>query len=143
MFRFDCIRWSCLLVASFSIAASGCSGQTSEATRFGKTGKVSGTLKYAGAPVKDARIQFSSKENGVAVLGTVIGGEFEFEDPVPAGTYKVIVLTPEEPQPMDGVAYVPPKYLDIPLKYRDEFNSDLTATVKDGEDNHVSLEMKP
>jgi hypothetical protein len=132
--------WTCLAISALGLTAIGCS-QSSDSQRFGKTGTVEGTLKFMGQPVRDARLQFTSKETGAAAMGSVIGGEFSIEDPVPAGTYKVIVLAPEEPAPQEGVAYKPPVNADIPWKYRDDFNSDLVASVKAGTDNHFEFEM--
>lgn len=124
------------------MAIAGCAGQVDDAKRFGKTGKVAGKLTYAGNAVKEARIQFASRETGAAVLGTVEDGAFTMTDPVPVGEYKVAVLVPEEPPPEAGVAYKPKTYNDIPLKYRDTFNSDLKATVNEG-DNEFTFDMKP
>jgi len=142
MICFTSVRWTCVVLTLLSMAIVGCGGRVDDTTRFGKTGKVSGTLKYVGNPVKDARVQFSSSENGVSVIGIVKDSAFAIADPVPVGTYKVVVLTPQEPPPTDGAAYQPKDYPEIPLKYRDEFNSDLTATVKEGE-NKFEFEMKP
>lgn len=142
MFRFERVPWTVLVVITLSTTIIGCGGGGNDATRFGKTGKVKGKVTFSGNAVKDARVQFSSKETGAAVVGEVVGGEFVISDPVPVGNYKVAVMTPLEAAPEAGVAYQPKEYPDIPLKYRDEFNTDLTAEVKEGE-NEVTLEMKP
>ena len=134
-------RWTCFALTALALTMIGC-GPVDDATRFGKTGKVTGTLKFAGNPVKDARIQLSTKETGVAIIGTVKDGAFTMTDPVPVGTYKVVVLTPQEPPPSSDVPYQPKEYPDIPLKFRDDFNSDLTATVKEG-DNKLEFDMRP
>lgn len=143
MLRFTRVRWACLAATVLSLTVIGCSSQFSSSSRFGKSGKVDGKLTFAGTPVKAARIQLASKNTGVAVLGQVQGGEFKLQEPVPVGEYKVVVLTPQEPNPQDGVPYTPVEYADIPMRYRDEFNSDLTATVKEGIDNHLVLDMQP
>lgn len=142
MFRFERAPWSVLVVITLSMAITGCGGGVNDATRFGKTGKVKGKLTSSGTAVKDARIQFSSKETGAAVIGEVVGGEFTMSDPVPVGNYKVAVLTPQEAAPEAGVEYKPKEYPEIPLKYRDEFNTDLVAEVKEG-DNEFTFDMKP
>lgn len=142
MFRFERVPWSVLVVITLSTAIFGCQGKVDDATRFGKTGKVQGKLTSSGEAVKDARVQFSSKETGAAVIGEVIGGEFVMTDPVPVGNYKVAVMPPQEAPPESGVAYKPKEYPEIPLKYRDEFNTTLTAEVKEGE-NEFTFDMKP
>jgi len=143
MLRLERGSWICIAVMALSISVAGCAKQVDDAKRFGPTGKVKGTLTFNGKPVEDARVQFSSKETAAAVIGDVSNGEFELTDPVPVGKYKVAVLPPEEPAPESGVKYQPKQYPDIPLKYRDEFNSDLTAEVHEGDDNEVKLDMKP
>lgn len=142
MFRFERVPWTVLVVATLSMAMIGCGGGVDDATRFGKTGKVKGKVTYSGNVVKEARVQFSSKDTGAAVIGTVADGEFVMADPVPVGNYKVAVMTPQESAPDSGVAYKAKEYPDIPLKYRDEFNTDLTAEVKEGE-NEFNFDMKP
>lgn len=139
------VRWRFVAFTVLSSLLVGCGQQTNDATRFGKTGKVAGTLKFSGTPVKEARIQFNDmdKKRAASVIGKVVGGEFSLADPVPVGDYKVIVLTPQEPAPETGVTYQPKQYDDIPLRYRDEFNSDLKATVKEGSDNKFKFDMKP
>ncbi|MDB5388312.1 MAG: signal peptide protein [Planctomycetaceae bacterium] len=141
----ELVHWRYFVLTVLSLVFVGCAQQVDDAKRFGKTGKVAGTLKFNGKPVKDARIQFNDldKKRAVSVIGSVVGGEFSFDDPVPVGEYKVIVLTPEEAAPELGVAYKPKQYADIPLKYRDDFNSDLKATVKEGENPPFEFDMKP
>lgn len=135
-------RRNVLAVMALSMTIIGCGGGVDDATRFGKTGKVKGKVSYSGNAVKEARVQFSSKDTGAAVIGNVQDGEFVMTDPVPVGNYKVAVMTPQEAAPDSGVAYQPKEYPDIPLKYRDEFNTDLTAEVKEGE-NEFKFDMKP
>lgn len=142
MFRFERVPWTGLIVAALSMAMIGCNGRVDDATRFGKTGKVKGKVSYSGNAVKEARVQFSSKDTGAAVIGEVVDGEFVMTDPVPVGNYKVAVMTPQESAPDSSVAYKPKEYPDIPLKYRDDFNTDLTAEVKEGE-NEFNFDMKP
>lgn len=106
-------------------------------------GKVTGSVKFSGNPVKDGQVQFSSKETQTFVLTELEpNGEFTLEQEIPVGSYKVTVLPPPEPAPEVGVVYKPREFPDIPMKYRDDFNSDLTADVKVGE-NSFTFDMKP
>lgn len=119
---------------------TGCGGGTDTQP----TGTVSGTLTKAdGKPVTKGTINFTMPEKGAAASAPLNDqGQFEFEQPLPVGTYRVYLSaafaeapTPDKPAPT-------PELPDVPRKYLDEPTTDLTAEVKEGE-NTLPLKLNP
>lgn len=108
------------------------------------TATVSGAVTFEGQPVTEGQIEFFSPERGVgasAVLDS--SGGFTIEQPVDVGSYKVMVKPPSMPAPKMGEP--PPKmkeYQSIPYRYRDEASTDLTAEVREDEENKFTFDMK-
>lgn len=106
------------------------------------TGKVDGTVTFSGQPVKGGTVYFESKSGGDGGSAPLNAGHFKVAEPLPVGSYVVIVmpivLTPDEVA--DGKK--PPPSDDIPEKYRSAQTSDQTFEVKEGQ-NTFEVKMTP
>lgn len=126
-----------IAIAVFLIGLVGCdSGAV-------PTGKVTGTVSLRGKPFDLGVVRFV-KSDGVPAGSARLGpaGQFQFDEPVPVGDYRVAIVPPGEEAP----AGAPAPKLDqamkaIPPKYRSESTSGFTATVKEG-DNPFAFEMQ-
>lgn len=131
--------------AGWSFAAAltlltGCGSATSEAP----VGTVSGKVMFQGRPVPEGEINFYSPKLGTAAkIALDSNGSYALPEPLEAGDYKVSIVPPAPPAPT-AEAPPPPKreFANIPLKYRSETLSDLTASVKPGS-NEFTFEMRP
>ncbi|MBI3465935.1 MAG: carboxypeptidase regulatory-like domain-containing protein [Planctomycetes bacterium] len=135
-------RRPCVLLFVAASFLTGC-GEPSQ-----PVGDVYGKVTYRGQPVASGSISFQNAEIGYgadAKLGS--GGEYHFETlegGLPLGNYKVTVMPEMELDASDPKT--PPVMKDkpapnIPKKYRLPRTSDLTAAVKEGE-NELNFDMK-
>jgi len=126
-----------IAIAVYLIGLVGCGNATVP------TGKVAGTVSLRGKPFDLGVVRFV-KSDGVPVGSARLGpaGQFQFNEPIPVGDYRVAIVPPGEEAP----AGAPAPRLDqamkaIPPKYRSEGTSGFTATVKEGE-NSLAFEMQ-
>ena len=146
---YSCCRyaWPALILA-FAAAGCGPSGPP--------VGQLYGKITYQGQPVTEGTVSiFSADASGVAGAAVPYGadaslgsdGSYRFqtgERGVLLGEYTVAILPPEElepPNPRTPSAMVPKNVANIPKKYRSASTSGLTATVKEGNNEH-DFEMK-
>lgn len=90
-------------------------------------------------PLAAGIVLFEDPARSIGATATVKDGKFAFVDPVPVGDYKVAVQPPPAPPPMQAGPAEPK--VDIPTKYQTSKTSDLTATVKKGTNEPVSLKL--
>jgi hypothetical protein len=142
---------------------SGCGGETAKGPPREAVFPVSGKVMYKGAPVASADVTFMCEEKNVSAFGrTDAHGEFKLttyasNDGAVAGKHTITVVKIETAAPTkladtDDTAYVPPtegqstdvtppKNL-IPAKYKDPKATDLFATVTEGSNPPITLELK-
>lgn len=140
---------SLYLLSAFSvIAIAGCGG--SKPSNRPNTVPVKGTVTYKGAPVEGATVSFMPQDaKGKGAVGkTAKSGEYRLAtfgagDGVMPGSYRVKItkttsqnrLTEEqEKQYMAQGKQLPPNVEkdELPVKYKQEATSQLTADVKEG-----------
>lgn len=107
-------------------------------------GEVSGKITLDGQPLSTGRINFSSPSTGAAAYADLQqDGAYQLPASLPAGEYKVYV-TPVglgDTPPGDGPA--PPSTLEgVPEKYQSEATTDITTTIKEG-DNNLDFNLTP
>jgi hypothetical protein len=117
------------IVALLLFTLAGCGGK-------GAIAKVSGKVTVGGQPVTGAMINFVSPETGVAASDNLdAGGAYDIQAGLKPGTYKVFVVpaSSADQPPMPGKP--PPKASEskVPLKYRSDATSGLTAELKEGD----------
>ncbi len=108
-------------------------------------GKVTGRVTFQGAPVTAGLIYLNSSSTGAGGMGTLgDDGQFTIADPIEVGEYRVTVTPPLPPPPNADLPTPPPqpKVTNIPEKYRTEAQSDLKATIDEGE-NVLEFDLKP
>src|SRR5262245_7855264 len=117
-------KGSLFLVAGFLLAC-GCS------VSF-PSGIVSGKVSVKGQPVR-GEVNFYMKEKGQGAVARVDeSGRYQFDTPLPIGTYAVYIkpLPPEPVNPANVGVRNPTA--DIPPKFQEPSTSGLTFTVKAG-----------
>jgi hypothetical protein len=123
------------MLVGLLVLATGCS-------RGNPVGTVKGTATVKGKAYTNAAIMFVSLENGHG-SGSDLGadGSFKLPDPLPVGTYTVY-FAPKSIPVEDATAAPVPMQVDktVPTKYWSESSSDITITVKEGE-NVVPIEV--
>lgn len=134
------MKYSGAFVLSLIVAAwaTGCGGAG--------TVPASGTVTYKGQPVADANVMFTPEGGGQIATGqTDAQGKFSLGVAKPGdgavpGEYRVS-LTPKEAERAEGdYSESPPP--PFPIQYTNATGSSLKATVKRGEKNDFSLELK-
>ena len=121
--------------AVLSLLTVGCGGEGAEEV----AGSVSGKVTFKDAPVTEGIISFLDLEKGTGGSGTLESdGTYSLDNEIPVGTYKVTVNPPEVEMPADIEKTVPPQKdpKDIPQSYRSTDTTALTATVKEGTNQH-------
>lgn len=126
---------SCVLVSLLSLP--GCGGNS---PRGIPKAEVTGEVLFQDKPVEVGVVTFFSSETGIAAPADLDStGHFTIPDGIEIGTYTVTVTPPF----VEGVAGAPPaakpktNYDDIPQKYRAIETTDLSAEVKEGENQYV------
>lgn len=131
-----------LLVAIVVCALTGCgSGEV--------RGRIAGKVTFQGTPLSEGLVFFSNNDKGIHMSGEVKSdGAYEIITAkgagLPLGIYQVRVRPPLEPLPTGAMlgAPKPKEHPNIPEKYREYETSDLTLTVKEGQ-NQLDIDMKP
>jgi hypothetical protein len=110
----------------------------------GPTGTVQGKVTYKNQPVSEGQVVFMS------VMGSAVGDiqtdgtytlKWQGRSTVPIGEYKVYVVPPRPQLAPGQEAPVTVPHPSIPEKYQLMSTTDLTASVKEGE-NSYAVEMK-
>ena len=117
------------IISLLLLTLAGCGGK-------GPIAKVSGKVTVGGQPVTGAMINFISPETGVAASNNLdASGAYSIQMGLKPGTYKVFVVptSSADQPPMPGKP--PPKASEskVPLKYRSDATSGLTAELKEGD----------
>jgi hypothetical protein len=143
------VWWSaCLLCAILTPAISGCGGAAP--SNRPKTIAVKGAVTYKGAPVADALLTFIPKDaKGKGAVGkTDASGQYQLTTFAPGdgavpGSYSVTIAKTTSKSPLTedqehelmgkGMPLPPPVIKDeLPVKYKQDKTSGLTAEVKEG-----------
>jgi hypothetical protein len=139
------LRWPLMLVyLGLAACIIGCGGGAVSAP----TGEVQGVVTYQGKPVPDVNVTFTPDKGRPGYGTTDAQGKFTIStfgdrDGAVPGTHKVTITdTREIPMPgtpeAEQAANTPPPF---PPKYSDPAQSDLTADVKEGQVNEVTLTL--
>ena len=112
-------------------------------------GRVSGRVTFQGEPITEAVVIFRNEEKGVYMTANLDrDGTYLVEMAqgfgLPLGTYHVYLSPPPQEASL-GPALQPPKPVDLskmPERYRNPATSELTLTVKQGQ-NRFDIDMLP
>lgn len=119
---------------------------------LGPFGLVSGSVSYQGKPISQGMITFQCPQSGqVATANLQSDGSYAMRlndrDGLPLGDYRICIRPPltvnqeSDPSKMRrNNLYDPTVSKDIPMKYRYEHSSGLTATVEEG-DNRFDFDL--
>ncbi len=110
----------------------------------GKVAKVSGVVTAGGQPVTGARINFVSSETGGAASSPLDAqGAYTIQSGLKPGTYKVFVtpMSAADQPPMPGKPPPTASESKVPLKYRSDATSELTAPLKEGDNLNVNFAL--
>ncbi len=141
--------FSSVLIAIGTISGCGSNDQ------FG-TFKAEGTVTLNGKPLSDAHVWLLPKEKNhqEAVLvvrpqgrtgrdGNFVLTTYLLDDGAPSGEYDAIVLHGEnDPDAASEDAKAKTTKIAVPMKYKDAKTSGLLVTIKKGEANVISLDLK-
>lgn len=104
-------------------------------------GTVTGTVTLKGSPMKQGIIHFVNSGMGSEASAELTdSGQYRVEVPIAAGEYQVRFGPPLLPPP-DQMASAKPVTVTVPAKYQDVATSGITATIKEGENQH-NFELK-
>jgi hypothetical protein len=145
-FRHSTFAWGPALSLIAAMVLSGCSGSTTY-TYDGPTGQLKGKVTHKGQPVTEGQVVLTSVRGpAVGDIGTDGAYELSYEGSpdIPAGMYKVCVLPPKAATAATGDedAAATVDNPQIPKKYQLAATSELTVTVKEGENSPFNIEMK-
>jgi hypothetical protein len=104
------------------------------------TVQVTGEITFEGSPVTAGQVTFIAEDGAAASADLDSAGKFTIET-LPIGQYTVAVTPPPLTEADDPSKVTAPTADNIPEAYQMEGTSDLKAEVKDGEDNHFTLNM--
>lgn len=134
-----CVALSCMITISCMLAGCGGSSQENKVT-----GTISGKITIKGKALASGQVNYFSEETGAGALGTLKeDGTYEIDGEIPVGIYRVY-LSPVidlDATPPPGHAHVETKLKGVPKKYQSEAKTDLTATVKEGQ-NTLDFDLK-
>ncbi len=146
-FRQATFAWGPALSLIAAMVLSGCSGSTTY-TYDGPTGQLKGKVTHNGQPVTEGQVALISSQ-GSAVGDIGADGTFEMmyegSSGIPAATYKAYISPPKTVSPTTADEDNPPTTVDnpqIPKKYQLAATSELTVTVKEGENSPLEIDMK-
>jgi hypothetical protein len=127
------------LLSGVAVIASGCGGDGER----GPTGTVSGKVVGPdGRPVTQGAINFTAPKQGVGAITPLSeSGEFELEQPLPVGTYKVYFTPPAPPPPEPGSPPPPKQIPGVPRQYHSEQATPLSVEITEGK-NPLTLELE-
>jgi len=150
----------CLLSTLSALVFAGCGGRSAPSDRP-KTIVVSGKVTYKGSPVEGATVSFmpqdpkgrgavgSTDKSGQYKLTTFGGGSGgavpgSYRVKIAKTTMKSKLTEAQEKEYMGrGMPIPPPDQKDeLPVKYKQEKTSGLTADVKDGGSNTFDFDLK-
>lgn len=148
-------RILCLLFIPLCAACAGCG---SDHLDLGPLGQVRGVVTHEGEPVTDGFITFNCRESGqVASSNLDSDGSFQMrlgkKAGLPVGQYRVSIRPPlhtnaskpagkgKAPSRTKNPTYDPDFRPDIPVKYRFETKSGLTAKVVEG-NNQFAFDLQ-
>ncbi len=131
-----------VLVSVAFLLAAGCGPTSNKA-------ELKGTLTYKGQPVNAASILLypsADKDAGSISIPVTKDGAFDSTD-VPAGDYRIVVKATNGPKGkiepgVNSSPGGPTPTIPFPDKYKDIKSTDLTCTVKPGEQASLKLELK-
>jgi len=112
------------------VTVAGCGGPSGPPP----TAQVTGTVTYAGQPVKTGEIWFVAPDKGYSSSGPIAAdGKYSISESLPPADYKVFITpTRITKAPMPGAAPPAAEPLGIPDRYQTDSMSGLTATIKEG-----------
>ena len=120
-------------VLTVGILAVGCT------TGVKPAGKVSGAVRYKGAPVASGNVNFQSNDGtNTGGVAKIDGGHYAFETTLPVGSYDVF-LTESYPDPVPGVE-TKPVPSGVPKKFLIAATSGVKAEVKSGS-NDIPIDL--
>ena len=130
-----CLPWYALVVTGvLCLVCVGCG-------KSEPMGTVQGKVLLNDAPYSDAAVVFTSLDTGRGGVAQIeADGTFRIETPLPIGTYKVY-LEPKFEE--EETAQPKPVAIndEVPAKYWDEFSSDISIEVGEGENNDVTVQL--
>ncbi len=139
--------FSAFIAALCAISLLGTMGCGSNSDRL-KTVRVTGVALLDGEPLPTGSILFAPVAGGPSAQaivkpdGSFVAGTYTDSDGMVPGEYQVSVMALQEPSPeslLDANAPTPKSL--IPSHYRDLQKSGLTASIKDGEENKLELNL--
>jgi hypothetical protein len=98
---------------------------------------VSGTVTYEGKPLPGGEVMWCTVKDGISIArGGPIreGGTFALDTPTGPATIAIQVADLKKAQPG--------RYVEIPAKYADAQKSGLTYEAKEGDNKHVTFDLK-
>jgi hypothetical protein len=132
------------MLVMFLGAICGCGG-SSGPTYTGPTGTAQGKVTFKGQPVTEGRVVFFSPPYS-AVGDLQSDGTYTLKwqgrSSIPIGDYKVYIEPPRPPAATGDDAPATISHPSIPDKYQLSSTTDLTASVKEGENAIPDLDMK-
>jgi hypothetical protein len=136
------VRITALTLVLSAFCLSGCG------EKGPKLWPVSGQVAFRGSAVSAGMVCFSNPSAGIDILAELgYDGVYSVRMAkgvgLPEGTYSVCVVPPRAKLPLGAMTPPPPpKFPDIPEKYRDASTSGLSLTVKPG-NNRFDINMEP
>ena len=105
------------------------------------SGTVSGTVTLDGQPVESGEISFVSSA-GAGASGTITGGQFTLDTPLPVGKYSIGISPPALTEaPGEGGDRVAAPTSPVPAGYNMPGTSGLEQDIQPGA-NTVTIELK-
>ena len=105
---------------------------------------VAGKVTAAGRPVTTAMINFVNPQSGAAASCDLdASGAYSISAGLAPGAYKVFVVPKSsmDQAPKPGQAAVPGPASNVPLKYRSDATSGLTAEIKPGANPNLDFKL--
>ena len=100
---------------------------------------VTGEVTWEGQPLPDGDILFTPPGGGVPDAGKIVAGEFKLR--ATEGPKTVAIFATRESGQVDPEMGAAPRESYIPARYNDQSN--LTAEVDPGGENHFRFELNP
>lgn len=145
------MKISGFLLFTMMVLCTGCGSDSPNAVKKEKTVPVTGQVLYQKKPISNASVTFIALDGKSTSRGTTdASGTFRLstyatDDGAPVGNFKVIVAVSGAKEIEPGVlAPEPPGGFKspIPTIYANPSTTTLTADVKEGDKNHIVLDLK-
>lgn len=145
------MRFEVTLVLGTMCTIAGCGAETGDRPA---TVPARGIVTYNGEPVEKAVITFTPKQEGgtsayakTDAKGRFVLQTFDADDGAVPGEYdvtvkKFLIVVPEKDEGDPGYVEPPPPKALVPEKYMNSNTSDLTAVVREGEENEFAFNLK-